>query len=122
MSSELTIQQVAEKTGLSPHTLRYYERVGLIPAIGRAPSGHRRYSRDDLDRIEFVARLRSTGMSIADVQRYMNSPLDGSEGVSERLGIMEAHRDRLKARIAELERFLTRIEGKVARYRERLTR
>jgi DNA-binding transcriptional MerR regulator len=120
MSPTLTIQQAAERTGLTVHTLRYYERADLIPTVGRAESGHRRYSEVDLAWIEFVKCLRSTGMPISDVQRYVQLQQGGDEGFAERLAIMEAHRDRLRARIEELRGFLTRIEGKIERYREHL--
>ena len=121
MSTTLTIQQASEATGLSAHTLRYYERVNLIPSIERSRSGHRKYSEDDLGWIEFVKCLRSTGMPISDIQRYLAASSDDEPGLAERMAIMEAHRDRLKARITELTGFLTRIEGKVAWYREHIT-
>jgi DNA-binding transcriptional MerR regulator len=118
MSSELTIQQVAARTGLSTHTLRYYERVNLIPSVERAANGHRRYSEEDLDWIEFVKCLRSTGMPISDVQRYVELQHQGDADFSERLKIVESHRHRLKAKIEELSSFLARIEGKLSHYRE----
>lgn len=122
MASDLTIQAVAEITGLSAHTLRYYERVGLLPTVERAASGHRRYSEADLSWIEFVKRLRSTGMPIADVQRYVELVHQGDATVAERLAIMEAHRRKLKTRIEELSGFLAKIEHKVKRYREKIAR
>ena len=120
MSLTLTIQEAAERTGLTVHTLRYYERADLIPTVGRAPSGHRRYSDEDLEWIEFVKCLRSTGMPISEVQRYVRLEQRDDDGASERMEIMEAHRDRLRARIEEFTGFLERVEGKVERYRERL--
>lgn len=122
MASELTIQQVAARTGLSAHTLRYYERVNLIPTVKRAANGHRRYSEEDLDWIEFVKCLRSTGMPISDVQRYVELQQQGDAGFSEQLKIIESHRHRLKAKIEELSGFLARIEGKLEHYRERTAR
>ena len=122
MASSLSIQQVSARTGLSTHTLRYYERVNLIPSIGRAANGHRRYSEEDLGWIEFVKCLRSTGMPIADAQRYVQLQQRGDAAYTERLRIMESHRDRLKARIDELSGFLERIEQKVERYQEHVAR
>jgi len=92
----------------------------LLPTVERAASGHRRYSEADPSWIEFVKQLRSTGMPIADVQRYVDLVQQGDATVAERLAIMEAHREKLKARIEELSGFLARIEGKVERYRERI--
>ena len=122
MSSELTIRQVAARTGLTVYTLRYYERAGLIPAIERAGNGHRRYSEEDLAWIGFVKCLRSTGMPISDVQRYVELQQRGDATFAERLEIMESHRRALKAKIEELSGFLARIEGKVERYREHIAR
>jgi DNA-binding transcriptional MerR regulator len=79
---KLTIQQVADATGLSVYTLRYYERIGLIHLIDRAENRHRRYSIYDLDWIEFLTKLRTTGMSIqqmlsyAELQRHGFGPPD----------------------------------------------
>jgi DNA-binding transcriptional MerR regulator len=120
MSRDLTIQQAAERTGLSTHTLRYYERVNLLPSIERATNGHRRYSEQDLRWIEFVKRLRSTGMPICEVQHYLETYEQGDAGIAERLEIMEAHRHRLMAKIEELDGFLMRIEAKVENYRARV--
>ena len=122
MSATVTIQQASELTGLSAHTLRYYERVKLIPAVERSGSGHRRYSEDDLGWIEFVKCLRSTGMPISDIQRYLSSSGQEDEGIAARMAIMESHRDRLLARIEELNGFLERIEGKVEWYRKHIER
>jgi len=122
MPSTWTIQQAASVTGLTAHTLRYYEKVNLIPAIERSGSGHRRYSEDDLGWIEFVKCLRSTGMPISDIQRYLASSSEEEQGVAARMSIMEAHRDRLRARIEELTGFLERIEDKVQWYREHAQR
>jgi len=64
-----TIAEVAERTGVSAHTLRYYERIGLLD-VGRHASGHRRFSGRDVDRVVFIGRLRATAMPIPDIQRY----------------------------------------------------
>ena len=69
-SAELTIAEVAERTGLTRHALRYYERDGLMLGVGRADSGHRRYSERDLGWIELITKLRATGMPIREVRRY----------------------------------------------------
>ena len=69
-SAELTIGEVAERTGLTRHTLRYYERDGLMLGVDRGGSGHRRYSEHDLGWIELITKLRATGMPIREVRRY----------------------------------------------------
>ncbi|MEM8535189.1 MAG: MerR family transcriptional regulator, partial [Chloroflexota bacterium] len=70
MEQELTIQQVAAATGLSSYTLRYYERIGLLDPVGRATSGHRRYTTHDIEWIAFLNRLRAIGMPIRQMQEY----------------------------------------------------
>ena len=67
METEFSIQQVAEITGLSIDTLRYYERIGLLESVSRASSGHRRYKQKDIDWIGLVINLRETGMPLAEI-------------------------------------------------------
>lgn len=67
---KLTIQEAAQATGLTTHTLRYYERIGLIHPIDREENTRRRYSTDDIGWIDFLTKLRATGMSIKDMQKY----------------------------------------------------
>lgn len=117
MESTLTVQQVAARTGLSPHTIRYYERIGLIPSVARAANGHRRYSLEDIGWIEFLKCLRSTGMPLAEMQRYMALQQMGELTAADRLALLEAHRDRLKAQIQQLHTFLEKIEAKIHYYR-----
>lgn len=116
----LTIQQVAEATGLSEHTLRYYERVGLIHAIGRAPNGHRRYSPDDIGWIDFLNKLRATGMSIQQMQRYAELQRQGDETLAERVGMLRAHRQQVEERLDELREHLMLISHKIEYYTEHI--
>lgn len=118
METGLTVQQASEKTGLSAHTIRYYERIGLIPTIQRAANGHRRYAEDDIGWIEFLKCLRSTGMLIAEMQRYVELQQAGDATLDDRLALLEAHRRRIKAKIRELNSFLERIEGKIDYYQQ----
>lgn len=115
---ELTIQQVAERTGLSAHTLRYYERIGLIQPIDRADSGHRRYSEDDIGWIEFVKKLRATGMPIREMKQYADLMWQGEHTAGARRKLLEAHGERMRAQIVELTDCLDCIEWKIAHYKE----
>jgi DNA-binding transcriptional MerR regulator len=117
MNTGLTVQQSAHKTGLSVHTIRYYERVGLIPSVHRAGNGHRRYSEDDIGWIEFVKCLRSTGMPISEVQRYVKLQMRGDSTFDGRLALLDGHRKRIKSKIQELNGFLKKIEWKIGYYR-----
>ena len=121
MKSDLSIQEASQLTGLSKYTLRYYEEEGILPAVSRSASQHRRYTERDIRRIEFVKKLRSTGMPIADVKRYVALLQQDNADDSDRLAIMESHQQRLEEQISELSQFLERIKHKVERYRERVT-
>jgi DNA-binding transcriptional MerR regulator len=114
----LTIQQVAEATGLSVHTLRYYERIGLIHPIDRAGNTHRRYTTDDIGWIEFLMKLRATGMSIQDMQVYAQLQRQGDDTLPERLDMLKALQRQVEARIDELNGHLELIRYKVAYYGE----
>lgn len=110
------IEEVAELTGLTPHTLRYYERIGLLEPVPRAASGHRRYTEGDLGWVRFVVMLRQTGMSIADSLRFMELTRSGDHTVPERVRVLRAHRDHLVAQLAVLQRHLGAINRKIDIY------
>lgn len=114
----LTIQDVAEATGLSVHTLRYYERIGLIHSIGRAQNTHRRYSMDDVGWIEFLKKLRATGMPIHQMQRYAELQRMGDETLPERLEMLKELRRSVEAHLAELQEHLKIIQYKIELYGE----
>ena len=118
VASALTVQQAAVQTGLSEHTLRYYERIHLIPRVKRDNSSkHRRYTQEDLRRIEFLKRMRATGMPICEMQRYVRLYLQGDTTLAERLEMLEAHQQRVRAQIAELQTHLAVIEFKIENYK-----
>ena len=95
----LAIAEVTERTGLTRHTLRYYERDGLMLGVGRAGPGHRRYSEHDLGWIELIPKLRATGMPVRGVRRYAGLVRAGDGNEDERLALLRAHRDRLRAQL-----------------------
>jgi DNA-binding transcriptional MerR regulator len=117
----LSISDAAAEAGVSAHTLRYYERVGLVPRISReASSGRRAYSRQDVDWIIFLTRLRATGMPIKRVREYAGLARRGPGTEAERLALLEAHRDSVRRRLSETELHLTLIEHKINFYRQRM--
>ena len=117
----VTIADAARQTGVSVHTLRYYERAGLvITNIDRTPGGRRRYHRIDLDWIVVCTRLRATGMSIRTIRRYAELVAEGHGNEEERLAIMEAHRVEVAAKIAQMQQSLELIDHKIGVYRRRL--
>ncbi|MFE6509827.1 MerR family transcriptional regulator [Nocardioides sp. NPDC057767] len=115
-SNGLSIAEVAERTGLTAHTLRYYERDGLMLGVGRNGSGHRAYTEDDLGWITLITRLRSTGMPIREIRRYAELVRSGVGNEADRLALLRAHRDRVRAQLAETARHLEAIEFKVDYY------
>ncbi|HEY3597701.1 MAG TPA: MerR family transcriptional regulator [Paraburkholderia sp.] len=116
MSKALTIGQVAAASGVSAHTLRYYEQAGLIRAVGRTQAGHRLYSPADLDWLQFVMRLKATGMPIAGMQAFAGLRAQGAATIGARCEMLVAHRDAVLARIAELQTNLAAITDKIAHY------
>jgi DNA-binding transcriptional MerR regulator len=116
MDAELTIQEAAAQTGLSAHTLRYYERIGLIHPVDRAASGHRRYTAGDLGWIDLLKRLRATGMPITRMQQYAALQRKGDSSMPERLRLLEAHRASVLDQIAALQENLAVIEYKIGYY------
>jgi DNA-binding transcriptional MerR regulator len=115
-STGLTIAEVAKRTGLTRHTLRYYERDGLMLGVGRASSGHRRYCERDLGWIELITKLRATGMPIREVRRYAELVRTGSGNEDERLGLLRAHRERVRAQLDTMTSYLDAIDLKISYY------
>jgi DNA-binding transcriptional MerR regulator len=113
----LTISDAARVTGLSAHTLRYYERAGLMMEVGRAESSHRRYTDADLGWIELITKLRATGMPIRKVREYADLVRAGAGNESERFALLQEHRDEVQAHLEETRRNLEAIDRKIAVYR-----
>lgn len=112
----LTIQQVAEATGLSVHTLRYYERIGLIHPIDRAGNTHRRYTMDDVGWINFLMKLRATGMSIQQMQQYAELQRQGDASLPARVEMLRALKDEAEAHIEQVQEHLNLIRYKIDLY------
>ncbi len=118
MKTDLTIQEVAVLTNLSVHTLRYYERIGLLDPVNRAESGHRRYCASDIAWIEFLTRLRATGMPICQMQQFAALRRQGESTVSERRELLEKHWEEVQLQLSQLQRNLSVIESKITYYKE----
>ncbi len=112
----LTIQEAAATTGLTVHTLRYYERIGLLMPIGRAANGHRRYSQQDINLILTLNRWRQTGMSLVDIQHYVSLIQAGDQTAGERRAMLEAHRETVVRQLEELQATLELIDYKIQNY------
>ena len=117
----LSIAEAARRTGVSVHTLRYYERAGLVvTAVDRTSGGRRRYHQLDLDWIVICTRLRATGMPIRTIRRYAELVSAGPGNEQERLALLEAHRAEVTAKLARTRENLKLIDHKIDVYRGRL--
>jgi DNA-binding transcriptional MerR regulator len=115
---KLTIQEVARMTGLSTHTLRYYERIGLIHPIVREQNTRRCYTADDVGWIDFLLKLRATGMSIKDMQRYAALQRKGDETLPQRVEMLKALKASVEARMDELSEHLNLVNYKIDIYQK----
>ncbi len=113
-----TIGAAARHCGLSQDTLRWYERIGLLSHIGRDHTGRRRFSDRDLEWLTLITRLRTTGMSVADMIRYAQLVRAGEDTVPERLAMFRATRAEALDRIAELQQTVAVLDYKIALYEE----
>jgi len=120
MTTSLTIQQAAAQTGLSVHTLRYYEKIGLLDPIARHDNTHRLFREDDLRWIAFLLKLRSTGLPIRDMLHYaeLRRRGDTQESVSARKALLQQHTRTVEETIAELQSNLTVLHLKVKLYED----
>jgi len=114
----MKISDLAKRCGLSAHTLRYYERIGLLPYADRDQSGQRDYDASILSWIEFLGRLKTTGMPIRDMLLYAKLADKGKTTFSERREMLEEHRERVRTHMADLETCLRVLDGKIASYEE----
>ncbi|MCY0918265.1 MerR family transcriptional regulator [Streptomyces sp. NPDC059999] len=111
-----TISEVEARTGLTQHTLRWYERIGLMPHVDRSHSGQRRFTDKDLDWLAFVGKLRATGMSVADMVRYAELVREGAHTVDQRRELLERTRHEVRSRITELTDALGVLDYKIGMY------
>ncbi len=112
----MKIGDLARRTGVSAHTLRYYERIGLLPYAVRDRSGQRNYDASFLSWIEFLGNLKTTGMPISGMLRYAALRAEGEVTGPERQQMLEQHRDRVRAHVAELQACLLVLDTKIAGY------
>ncbi|HEU5347814.1 MAG TPA: MerR family transcriptional regulator [Ktedonobacterales bacterium] len=112
-----TVQQMAQATGISAHTLRYYERAGLMQPAGRNnTNGYRAYTQQHVGWVLFIKRLRATGMPIRDIQRYTELILLGEQTVPDRMRLLKEHQTRVEAHLEEVSQHLAAITAKIAYY------
>ena len=121
LDAGLTIADAARTSGLSVHTLRYYERAGLVvTTVDRTEGGWRRYRQLDLDWITVCTKLRATGMPIKSIRRYAQLVSAGPGNEQERLALLEAHQAEVTDKLVEIQENLKVINHKIDVYRGRL--
>lgn len=118
MENLFSIQQVASMTGLSTHTLRYYEKIGLIKNVQRDQTGYRQYTDVDLAWIQFLIRLRVTGMPMLKMKQFSDLRQKGDSTITARKELLEEHYKDVLGEIEELELNSQRIEEKIAHYKK----
>lgn len=117
---DMTIAEVSRKYELSQDTLRYYERVGLLPSVNRDKRGNRDYLEEDLKWVEFVKCMRSAGVSVEALIEYVSLFQQGNDTVEARKELLMEQRKALAARIDELLGTMKRLDDKIARYEQRV--
>jgi DNA-binding transcriptional MerR regulator len=116
----MKIAEVSEKYGLSADTLRYYERVGLLPLVTRTESGIREFSEVDIKRVEFIKCMRSAGLPVEVLTEYIAMVQQGDSTVAARKAILTQQRELLKARMQEMQKTLDLLNYKIDIYETKL--
>ncbi|MGG1517179.1 MerR family transcriptional regulator [Paenibacillus oryzisoli] len=111
-----TINEVAQKFDLTAHTLRYYDKEGLLPFVTRTPAGKRIFSDHDLEWMKLICCLKDTGMPIKDIKQYSNWVRQGSESIETRKAMLAAHREEVLKQIEALHKNVDIIDAKIAFY------
>lgn len=118
LKMDYTIAQTAEKMKLTAHTLRYYDRVGLLPFVQRTESGIRNFTDSDLDWISMICCLKGTGMSIKKIKEFIDLCIEGDETLEERRQIFIKQRENVLVQIEELQKHLDKVNHKIKFYDE----
>lgn len=118
MAGEVTLSvgEAAARVGLTTHTLRWYEQEGLVAPVGRDSVGRRRYTEADVGWLDLLTKLRRTGMPVRDMRRYADLARQGDHTLAERVRLFQEHRERVLARIAELQDDLGVLNYKIDVY------
>lgn len=116
ISNAISIGELSRMSGLSSHTLRFYEAEGILKPAERLANGHRRYHREDVLWLEFVLRLKLTGMPLAEIKQYAALREQGEKTLHPRLSMLKLHRQRLIAKINELSICADVLDEKIRTY------
>lgn len=114
----MRIGELSQHSGLSQHTIRYYEKIGLLPRAARDPSGRRVYDDETLRWIDFLSRLKATRMPLADIKTYALWREIGETTIDQRQRLLIDHRSHIENEIAELQSNLERLDTKITLYED----
>ena len=117
---EYSIGEVAEKLGLTTHTLRYYDKERLLPRVRKNSAGLRRFSDEDVNRLYILECLKATGLQLKEIKHYFDLCEKGDSSLSERLAIFQKQKERLEKQIQDLNQNIARIKFKIEYYQEAL--
>ena len=115
-----SIQAVSEKTGLSAHTLRYYEKEGLLTNVERSAGGFRQYTDEDLEALGLICCLKNTGMSLQEIAKFIQLTHEGEHTLEERVEMLREHRENVLARMREMQKYLDKVTWKLNVFTEKL--
>ncbi len=115
-----TIREVCEKTGLTAHTLRYYEKEKLLPSVDRSAGGFRQYSDEDMEKLAMICCLKNTGMSLQEIAQFMALAREGDSTLQARCEMLKKHRESVLERMEEMQRYLDKVTRKYDFYSKRL--
>jgi DNA-binding transcriptional MerR regulator len=112
----MNVKEFSKRVGVSPHTVRYYEKIGLLRGIQRLPNGHRCFSEKDIQWISFVQRLKETGMPLEQIHQYAELRSQGDSTLLARQRLLEAHANTLRRKLAKQQGHLDKLSEKIAFY------
>ena len=114
----MTIKEVSEKYNISSDTLRYYERIGMIPEVTRTAGGIRDYQESDLSWVELVICMRKAGVSVESLIEYVKMCMQGDKTFSARLHLLQEEKEKLEEQRSQLETAMKRLDYKISRYQK----
>ena len=115
-----SIQEVCKKTGLTAHTLRYYEKEKLLPNVGRSAGGFRQYTDEDMESLAMICCLKNTGMSLQNIARFMELTREGDQTLRERCEMLKKHKETVLERMEEMQRHLDKVTWKYNYFSQKL--
>ncbi|AIQ62352.1 MerR family transcriptional regulator [Paenibacillus stellifer] len=118
MNKTLNIREMSELTGLTAHTLRYYEKAGLLAPVSRDGQGYRSYTERDVEWVRFLRLLRDMDMPIQEMKRYSDLRSAGDSTVTERRLMLEEHQERVRRQLERLKEDMEKVEDKIRLYKQ----